>query len=95
MGLSQINKHLDAVNSKFRKGKGKWFELTGVRINEVKISSKVLQDKLILLRINRVRITGVQLYYHCVSFFFIVHERYYKLYFRRLAQVFLSGMRSD
>ena len=27
------------------KGKGKWFKLTGVRINEVKISSKALQGE--------------------------------------------------
>ena len=34
------------------KGKGKWFELTGARINEVKTSSKALQGKWILLRIS-------------------------------------------
>ena len=32
--------------------KGKWFELTGARINEVKISSKALQGECILLRIS-------------------------------------------
>ena len=33
-------------------GERKWFELAGVRLNEVKISSKALQGELILLRIS-------------------------------------------
>ena len=42
---------LDPVNSKSH-GERKWFELTGVQINEVKISSKALQGEGILLRIS-------------------------------------------
>ena len=62
---------LDPVNSKSQ-GKGKWFELTDVRINEVKISSKALQGEWILLRISGdfelsefelSGSNGVQLYY--------------------------------
>ena len=57
------------------KGKGKWFELTGVQINEVKISSKALQGKwiILLLRIcGDFKLLEFELpgqLYHCISSF--------------------------
>ena len=36
---------LDPINLSSPKGIGKWFKLTGVQINEVKVSSKALKGK--------------------------------------------------